>query len=513
MTGSRTPVVIGLDCGTGGARALISDLAGKVIASASVEYPTLYPRPGWATQSPQDWWQAGTEAVRRAMQQGVVNPEDVLAICADGTSSTFVALGADLRPVAPAILWMDNRASPQARRIGASKDPALGRSKGGVSAEFMLPKILWFKENEPALFDATRWFVEMTDYMALRLSGELTLGLNHTINRWFHDPSKGGWPEALLAEVGLPGITARFPATMLPLGAPIGPLSAEAAAALGLTRQTLVVCGGTDAYVAMVGLDTLRAGETAFITGSSHLVLPMTDNATQIEGIFGPHPDCVVPGLFVMEGGQVSSGSVIRWWRDNIAAPGGAEDYASLMRAAEAVPLGADGLVALDFWQGNRNPYIDYDLQGAIWGLTLKHSPAHMLRAFMESVTYGTANILKRLTDQGVGVQSMTVAGGAVRTLFWLQMHADVAGLPIHVPEVSEATALGAAIVAAVGAGCFASLPEAASRMVRHHRTVEPDAARHAAYREVFEFYLETHAALSPLMHRMAARTRASPQG
>lgn len=283
--------------------------------------------------------------------------------------------------------------------------------------------------------------------------------------------------------------------------------------ALGLTRKTQVVCGGTDAYVAMVGLNTLRAGQTAFITGSSHLVLPMTDSDTQIEGIFGPHPDCVVPGLFVMEGGQVSSGSVIRWWRDNIGGQTGDEDYSHLMRDAAAVPLGADGLVALDFWQGNRNPYIDYDLQGAIWGLTLKHTSAHMLRSFMESVTFGTANILKRLTENGVSVRSMTVAGGAVRTPFWLQMHADVVGLPIMVPQVSEATALGSAIVAAVGAGAFASLPEAADHMVRHNHTVEPDTTRHSAYGEIFEFYLETHAALSPLMHRMAARTRASPKG
>jgi ribulokinase len=506
----NTPLVIGLDCGTGGARALISDLQGRVIATASVEYPTQYPRPGWATQAPEDWWQAAGQAVRQAMGQGGLDPRNVLAICADGTSSTFVALDADLRPTAPAILWMDNRASPQAQRIGQSRDPALGRSKGGVSSEWMIPKILWFKENEPALFARSRWFVEMADYLALRLSGELTLGLNQTINRWFYHPSTG-WPEALFTEIGLDGISTHFPPQMLALGAKIGPLCAEAAKALGLTTATQVVCGGTDAYVAMVGLNTLRAGQTAFITGSSHLVLPMTDSHAQIEGIFGPHPDCVVPGLNVMEGGQVSSGSVIRWWRDNIGAASGDEDYSRLMREAAAVPLGADGLVALDFWQGNRNPYIDYDLQGAIWGLTLKHTPAHMLRAFMESVTFGTANILKRLTDNGVGIRQMTVAGGAVRTPFWLQMHADVAGLPILVPQVSEATALGAAITAAVGAGAYASLPEAADQMVRADYTVDPNVKAHAAYAEIFELYLDTHMALSPLMHRMARRSRASP--
>ncbi|SEM42372.1 Ribulose kinase [Gemmobacter aquatilis] len=509
MTMTQTPVTIGLDCGTGGARALVADLQGRVLAMATVPYDTQFPRTGWATQDPADWWRASVLAVRQALAEAGVQPGDVRAICADGTSSTLVALGADLQPLAPAILWMDNRASPQARRIEATGHPALRRSRGGVSAETMIPKILWIKDNDPALFDRTRWFVEMSDYIALRLSGEVTLGLNQTINRWFHDPRRGGWPEDLFAQIGLPGLAERFPTTMLPLGAPIGPLAPDAAAALGLGAQTLVVCGGTDAYVAMVGLNTLASGQTAFITGSSHLVLPMTDRDVEIEGVFGPHPDCVVPGLFVMEGGQVSSGSVIRWWHDQMS--GGRDSYAAMMAAAEAVPLGANGLVALDFWQGNRNPHIDYDLQGAIWGLTLKHGTADITRALMESVCFGTRNILARLAEGGVAVETMTIAGGTVRSPFWLQMHADTANVPLIVPEVTEATAFGAAITAAVGAGAYAALPEAAAVMVRAARVIEPDAARHRQYEDLFGYYRDTHTALRPLMHRMADRQRASP--
>lgn len=504
------PLFLGLDGGTGGARALIADAAGRTLAIASEDYPTRYPAPGWAEQDPEDWWRAACAAVRGAIARAGVDPARIRAISADGTSSTCVALDAGLRPTRPAILWMDNRASAQARRMDETGHAALRRSRGGVSSEWMIPRLLWLKERERTTFERSRWFVEMADYLALRLSGRLTLGLNQITNRWFYDPRRGGWPEDFFARIGLPWISDHFPAEILPLGAPIGPIAPEAAEAMGLAPGTLVVCGGTDAYVAMVGLDACAAGRTAFITGSSHLVLPMTDRDVEVPGIFGPHPDCVVPGLFVMEGGQVSSGSIIRWWHDGFGrhlAPG--DSYGAMMRSAEEIPLGAEGLVALDFWQGNRNPFIDYDLQGAIWGLTLKHGPAHILRALLESIALGTRNILWTLEQHGVAPREMTACGGALRAPFWLQMHADAAGLPITVTEEPEATALGSAIAAAVGAGEFASLPEAAGAMVRPLRVVEPDPGRHARYQELFELYRDTHAALAPLMRRAAREERA----
>lgn len=502
-------ITIGLDCGTGGARALVCDAAGQVLAMATRDYPTHYPRPGWATQAPADWWRAACGAIREAVERARIDPARIAAICADGTSSTLVALDADLEPVSEAILWMDNRASPQARRIEATGHAALRRSRAGVSAETALPKILWLKEETPERFARTRWFVEMADYLALKLSGRLTLGQNLTINRWFYDPRAGGWSEDFLNAIGLQGITARFPSEMPALGDPIGPLCAAAAAETGLPADVLVVAGGTDAYVAMVGLNTLRPGETALITGTSHLVLPVVAEDVEIEGLFGPHPDCVTRGRFVMEGGQVSSGAILRWWHDLLHEAG--DGYGPLLAEAEAAPPGANGLVVLDFWQGNRNPFTDYDLQGAIWGLTLKHSRADVTRALMEAVALGTANILGRLSAKGLAVDSMTLAGGVLRSPFWVQMHADATGTPLRIPEVGDATAFGAAIAAAVGAGLHPSLETAAERMVRIRDEVHPDPERTAQFRAQLDLYLETHAALRPLMHRMAARSRASP--
>ncbi|WP_339694241.1 FGGY family carbohydrate kinase [Celeribacter baekdonensis] len=509
MTHATQDLILGLDCGTGGARALISTVAGDVLAIVDSPYPTRYPRAGWATQGPHDWWRAACEAVRGAIAEAGIDPVRIAAICADGTSSTLVSLDADLTPVSDAILWMDNRASPQARRIEGTGHPALRRSRAGVSAETALPKIMWLKEHEPEAYTATRWFVEMTDYMALCLSGRLTLGQNHTINRWFYNPRTGGWPVDFLDAIGLEGITERFPKDMPALGDPIGPITAQAAEQMGLSPKTLVVAGGTDAYVAMVGLNTLRPGETALITGTSHLVLPVVAEDVEIEGLFGPHPDCVSQGTFVLEGGQVSSGGILRWWHDLLHE--GDNGYEEMLAQAEAAPPGANGLVVLDFWQGNRNPFTDYDLQGAIWGLTLKHGRADITRALMESVALGTANILGRLQTRGLEVKTMTLAGGVLRSPFWAQMHADATGVTLRIPEVGEATAFGAAITAAVGAGLYLSLEQAADAMVRIRCEIHPDPTRHAQLSSQMEIYLETHAALRPLMHRQAARSRASP--
>lgn len=500
-------LTIGLDCGTGGARALVADRSGKVMAMAVRNYRTLHPHPGWATQTPADWWDAACGAVREALKQGGIAPDRIAAICASGTSSTMVSLDERLNPLGEAILWMDNRASPQARRIEATGHPVLRRSRAGVSAETALPKILWLRDNAPALYERSRWFVEMADYLALRLSGELTLGQNPTTNRWFYDP-RHGWPEDFLTAIGLSGITDRFPAWMPAVGEAIGRLQPEAADAMGLDLETLVVAGGTDAYVAMVGLNTLRPGETALITGTSHLILPVVAEDTEVEGLFGPHPDCVTKGVFVMEGGQVSSGAVLRWWHDLLHQ--GQDGYDGLLAEAQSVPAGANGLVVLDFWQGNRNPFTDYDLQGAIWGLTLKHGRAEITRALMESVALGTANILDRLTGRDIKVSAMTLAGGVLRSRFWAQMHADATGTCLRIPEVGEATAFGAAIAAAVGAGLHPTLETAADAMVRIRDEIHPDPARHAQFRAQLDFYLQTHAALKPLMHRMAALTQAA---
>ncbi len=208
-----------------------------------------------------------------------------------------------------------------------------------------------------------------------------------------------------------------------------------------------------------------------------------------------------MPGLHVVEGGQTSTGSVVSWFKSLLG-----EDvtYERLNDEAAALPPGAEGLVVLDHFQGNRTPYTDPNSRGVISGLTLKHGPAHIFRAIIEGVSFGTELILETMRGTGFRPTDVVVAGGATRSDLWLQIHADVSDLPLSLTRVADAPALGSAILAAVGAGLDDDIAGGADAMVEVVRTIEPDPARHEAYRPIYQVYKDTYPALAHLLHRQA---------
>jgi len=509
----QKPFVLGIDAGTGSVRVGIFDRKGKPIVFAVKEYGTYFLKPGWAEQNPEDWWASLKEASQEAMAKGRISPDDIKAIAVDGTSSTAVCLDEKKRVLRKALLWMDNRSSKQAKTIFNTGHEALKRSQAGVSAEWMIPKALWIKENELELYENTRYFMEEADWINYKLTGEITLSINHITHRWFYNDRKGGWPSQFYEEAGLEGFISKVPEKILKLGEIVGSLTKKAAEELGLKAGTLVAEGGCDAYVGMLGLNVTKPGRAALIAGSSHVLLPITNKEIYIKGIFGIHPDCVVPGLNVMEGGQVSSGSIINWFTNNYtkkekldAEKMGIGHYEYLNNLASKIPVGSEGLIVLDYWQGNRNPYTDYTVQGAIWGLTLKHTTSHIFRAIMEGIAYGTKNIIKTLEENGVEINSIYMSGGITKSKLWVKIHSDVTNKPLLIPDFTESTILGAAICAAVGAGIHTDLVEASNNMVRIARTVEPDERKHKKYLFYFDKYQRTYYALRELMHEMAGR-------
>ena len=236
------------------------------------------------------------------------------------------------------------------------------------------------------------------------------------------------------------------------MGATVGGLTAAAAAACGLLEGTKVIQGGADAFVGMIGLGVVEPGQLALITGSSHLHLGVAEEEFHAKGIFGTYRNALVESApFVVEGGQTSTGSVVNWFKN--LCGGGDSFYDDMNREASAIPPGCEGVVALDHFQGNRTPHVDALSRGAISGLTLKHSKAHVFRAILEGVCCGTRLIFETMTRAGYEPKEVVIAGGATRSELWLQIHADVTGVPHVVTECSDAPALGCAILAAVGAG------------------------------------------------------------
>jgi ribulose kinase len=208
-----------------------------------------------------------------------------------------------------------------------------------------------------------------------------------------------------------------------------------------------------------------------------------------------------------VEGGQVSTGSVVKWFRDNfcgkeaaIATQRGVDVYTVLDELAAQIPIGADGLIVLDYWQGNRTPYVDPEARGIMRGFSLKHTTGHVFRAILEGICYGTEHILRTFRTNGYAVQEMVAAGGPTKSKLWMQMHADVSNVPITLTEVADAPALGSAILGAVGAGLFPGVAEAAAHMVHVRDRIEPDAAAHAEYQFYVDQYIATYGRLQDLI-------------
>ncbi len=352
------PYFMGMDGGTESVRVGVFDHEGTPVGFASCTYALKHPRPGWAEQNPDEWWSSLVMAVREVMRESGIAPQEIAGISVDSTTCTVVALDAYDRVLRPAIMWMDVRAADQARRIAQTGDAALkynGFAK--VSAEWMPCKALWLREHEPDIYKAATHICEYTDWMVHRLTGEWTASVNVASLRWYYDRDNGGFPVSLYQAVELDDLLEKFPQRVLPMGTVVDGLSKRAADELGLPAGIPVAEGGGDAMVATVGMNVLEPGKIALITGSSHAIFGESAEPVYGPGFFGSFTDAVIPGQYVIEGGQASTGSIIKWFRENFcgglveeARRQGLGLYDFLNQRAESVPVGSDGLMVVDHW-------------------------------------------------------------------------------------------------------------------------------------------------------------------
>lgn len=501
-TNSASSYLLGIDGGTESLRAGIFDLDGTLLTAASTSYETRFPNPGWAEQDPRDWWQALRASVRTAVEQSGLRPEQITAMAIDTTCCSVVALDKQGEPLRPCLIWMDVRSAPQTEKVMATADEALrvnGGGHGPVSAEWMVPKALWIAENEPEIFDQAAVICEFQDYINYHLTGRWVASINNASARWHFNRSTGGVPESLLESLRLDALAQKWPAEVLDLGDVVGGLTDRASEHLGLARGLPVIQGGADAFIGMIGLGVVKPGSLAFITGSSHLQLGLSGTPFHAKGIWGTYCDALLPGVHVVEGGQTSTGSVINWLKNLY----GMSDYGELNREAAELPPGSEGLIVQEHFQGNRTPHTDPHSRGAIHGLTLKHGRAHLFRAAIEGISFGSELILETMRESGFEPQQIVVAGGATLSDLWLQIHADVCNLPLTLTAVTDAPLLGCAILATVGCGLHPDVQTAVDHMVKVARVIEPDPAAHSAYQPFYKSYKDTYPAVLSLRHNL----------
>lgn len=512
--GKRKKYAMGIDIGTGGVRVGVFTLAGEAVVFSTRDVRSYLPGPGMTEQDPLDWWEALVEATREALEKSKIAAEEICGAGISSTVSTLLLLGKDMEILRPALMWCDVRATEEAEYIASTGDPALKyNGHGNISAEWGLPKMLWIKQNEPDNWAKTFRICECLDYMNYRLTGCLVSSVNPITMRWHYDGRSGGWETGFLKKIGLEDAGDKFPEEILVLGKPIGKgLTREAARALGLYEGMPVGAGGCDALLASIGLGITRPGRVAQTTGTSNLQFTLLEKEVHDPGLYGAFPDITIPGYYGLEGGQTSSGGVIKWFLQNGFADSckkqaeeeGCSVLDILNREAEEIPIGSEGLVMLEYLQGNRTPWVDSDVRGLLYGLSLKHTPAHVYRAILEATCYGTALILN-VIKKYVGIEEICLSGGLTKSSLYLRILADVTGLTLHIPRETEASCFGAAILGAVAGGAYENIHAASQSMVQYQYTISPDAENHRRYQFFLKKYEEAYVLMKDWMHEVSS--------
>lgn len=537
MTSDRPRYSVGLDFGTGSARALLVDMAsGDEAAEAVEDYPhgviderlpeggCVLP-PDWALQDADDYLAVLNRLIPRVLHGAGVEADDVRGIGVDFTACTLIPCRRDGSPLsrdpewrgqphAWTKLWKHHAAQSEADRINElgrrRGERFLDRCGGATSSEWLLAKAWQVLNEAPELYDQAATFVDAGDWLVWQLTGNLTRSACQAGYKGLWS-AEDGWPcDEFLSELDprLSGFfSARVAGPVLPVGQRAGGLTEEMAARTGLRAGTPVATAVIDAHAALPGAGVTSPGSMLLILGTSGCQIILSERGRTFPGVAGIVRDGIIPGLYGYEAGQPATGDMMNWLRRQ-AVPAATEEEAArrglavldlLAERAESLKPGESGLLALDWWNGNRSILMDAGLSGLIVGLTLETKPEEIFRCLLESTAFGAAIILKNLDDHGVAARDVIAAGGmAVRNQLSLQIYADVCNRPIRLARSSQTCALGSAIYGAAAAGVdgggWATVEEAAQRMGGvGPQTYHPDPAAVQTYRRLFEIWRRLH--------------------
>jgi xylulokinase len=493
-------LLVGLDVGTTAAKALLFDLQGNLIASASHAYGLLIPQEGWVEQSPVDLWQGVVETCRSLVAQ-VPSGSRIVALAQASQGGTTIPVDAEGRPTYNAISWMDRRTRAQAERAQKKLDgdrashPAPGDfvyATTGWPLQNCLPlqHIAWLQENCPHEFAATRWFRFVNDFIMHQLTGRACMNPSDAGMTQLFDITRGDWSGRLL---GVAGIRPDQLSSIWPSGAAVGRLTAAASQATGLPQEVLVVNGAHDQYCAAVGAGVIQPGSVLLSCGTAWVILAVPSNletALRTGMGVGRHAVTDQLGVICSLGGV---GASLEWFLNQIWREPCENAYASVNASAARVPVGANGLLFHPLAGG----YTGEPGQGGFVGLSLSHTRDEMARAVMEGITYELRRALEGIQAAGIPVTELRMVGGAAESPLWPHLVADITGIPVSVSPLKQAASVGAAILAGMGAGLFSDVTRALVAFQRPETRLEADGEYRQAYDRAFALYRETCDALN----------------
>ncbi len=505
--------LIGVDIGTSGTKSIIADETGKVVASKTEEYPLYTPRPGWAEQQPEDWWEAVVKSVRAIVAKAQLPAEAYVGLSLSGQMHGLVPLDRDMNVIRPAMLWCDQRTDRQCEWItqkAGGLDRLVSLTNNRMLTGYTGGKLLWLRDEEPANFERMKLFLNPKDYIRFKLTGEIALDVSDASGTGFFNVRERQWSWELIDIAGLPHSI--FP-ECIESTALAGRITAEVAQLTGLPQGLNVYAGGGDAVIQTTGAGLVRQGVIGVVIGTAGNVSMglngYKDNPGGKLQVFCNNE----PGLWHAFGCTLAAGGAYRWYRDALceadierARATGRNVYDIMGEAAAQSRPGANGVIFAPYLSGERCPYPDANARGAFFGLTLGSTRADITRSVMEGVTYSLKQVIDiaNQLDPSVPNEKVYTSGGGAASALWRQMQADIFKLPVYtMSAASEGGAYGAVLVAGVGAGVWKNLDEAIG-VIRVETETLPNPANFAAYEDAYSVYSELYPALKPVFDRAA---------
>lgn len=495
MISVNRDILVGIDIGTNSLRVGFYDINGNNLGFAVKPYQTYHPHYAWAEQKPWDWMEAMKQALWEGMKQNNLLPEQILGISTGTTCCSVVLCNRDGELIRDCILWMDVRASKEAVEIAELTNEHL-------SAEWMPCKLLWLKRHELENYRNAQVFCECQDWITYQLTGQWSININTACN-WGYNSEEASFPKWFYDKLDLPEAIEKFPKDQcFAVGDKIGVLTEKMADYLGLLPDTVVAQGGVDSSIGILGMGVYEAGRVALMTGSSNLAMLLTDHMIFGGSTINAGPNHLIKNYYTSFRGQVSSNSIIEWFKHELCKDIPEQDFYRLMEEqAKEIPVGSEGLLVLDYWQGNRHPYFDTKVRGLIYGLSLNHTQAHIYRAILEGISYGTENLLYQFREAGADVREINISGGTTNSELFLQIQADISNIRINIPQDCQSVCMGAAICVATACNLYTSLADAVKNMVRYRKAIVPNAENHEKYHKLFKQYQKLYPNLKGWMH------------
>lgn len=483
-------VVLGIDVGTTATKALLIDVdAGRVVAEAERRSDLRSPHPGWAEEDPEQWWSNICDL------QTELTLDDVRAVGVSGMAPCVILLDDGRSLLRPSVQQNDARATAEVAEIARELAHArvLERTGSPVTQQSVAPTLRWLARHEPDTWAATRTVCGSYDLIGGRLTGERFVEQNWALESGLFDLETGDWAQDICAAGGID-------ADLLPpvrsSSHVVGSVTGTAARATGLPEGTPVVAGSADHVASAFAAGLLEDGDLLVKLGGAGDILLSTDVPLFDERLYLEHH--LVPGRYLPNGCMAASGSLIRWFDEQL---GGGADLATLDAEAAATPPGAEGVVALPYFLGEKTPINDPHARGVFYGIHLGHTRGHLFRAVLEGISYGFRHHLDVFRERGFEPRRVRATNGGARSELWAQVTADVLGLPIELPSEHYGSALGAGFAAAIGADVIGDWGEI-ERFVHIGRTIEPQPGAHEASGRGYRTFRDLYPALRPLFER-----------